>query len=69
MFGGITCKSTVNEIESTFGSAANIKTSEDKLRRIYNYPKYNISFGLSEAKVKAIFIFDKSKYPTALQFE
>lgn len=69
MFGGLTCKSTANEIESIFGSAANIKTSEDKLRRIYNHPQYNISFGLSEAKLEAIFVFDKSKYPNGLQFE
>ncbi len=66
--GGISCDSDVDRVIKQYGESKDLKISEDKLSRFYNYPKYNLAFGLSKSKVEALAIFDSTKIHDSFRF-
>lgn len=60
VFGGVGCYSSLETLHEQYGETSNISSSPDKTSRIYNYPKYNLAYELSEASVIGITIFDSS---------
>jgi|GEM_PF-2060419 len=66
--GGISCGDNVDRVTNQYGQANPILISEDKLWRIYNYPKYNLAFLLSKSNVELMAIFD-SKMLNGLHFK
>jgi hypothetical protein len=65
-FGGITCASSVEDVEAAFGRHAIISNSKDKLLRIYNYPEYNIAFLLQQSKVRLVAIYGTVENPKGI---
>lgn len=66
--GGISCDSDVDRVTKQYGESKDLAISEDKLSRIYNYPKYNLAFWLSKSKVEALGIFDTTKIHDGFRF-
>jgi hypothetical protein len=60
VFGGVGCHSSLETLHEQYGETSNISSSPDKTSRIYNFPKYNLAYELSEASVIGITIFDSS---------
>lgn len=66
--GGISCNSDIDRVLNQYGESKKLEISSDKLSRIYNYPQYNLTFGLSSSKVDVLGVFDSAKVPGGLQF-
>lgn len=66
--GGISCNSDIEKVLNQYGESKKLEISSDKLSRIYNYPQYNLSFGLSSSKVGVLGLFDSTKAPWGFQF-
>lgn len=66
--GGISCDSDVDRVIKQYGESKDLAISEDKLSRIYNYPKYNLAFGLSKSKIEVLAIFDSTKIHDGFRF-
>jgi len=66
--GGISCDNSVDRVTKQYGEPKILVISEDKLTRIYNYPKYNLAFYLSKSNVEALAIFDSTKVPNGFSF-
>jgi hypothetical protein len=67
--GGISCNDDVDRIVSQYGEAKNTAVSDDKLRRLYNYPNYNLAFALSKSKVDLLTVIDSKNSPEGFKFK
>jgi hypothetical protein len=66
---GITCGTNIEKVISKFGDPVSVSVSADKLKRIYNYPQYNLAFGLSKSEVNLLAVFDSTKHDFGLVFQ
>ena len=67
--GGISCNDDIDRIINQYGEAKNTEVSDDKLRRLYNYPKYNLAFALSKSKVDLLTVTDSKNLPEGYKFK
>ena len=67
--GGISCNDDIDRIINQYGEAKNTEVSDDKLRRLYNYPKYNLAFALSKSKVDLLTVIDSKNSPKGYTFK
>lgn len=67
--GGISCNDDVDRIIRQYGEAKITAVSDDKLRRLYNYPKYNLAFALSKSKVDLLTVIDSKNSPEGYKFK
>ena len=67
--GGISCNDDVNRIINHYGEAKNTAVLDDKLRRLYSYPKYNLAFELSKSKVDLLRVIDSKNSPEGYTFK
>lgn len=66
--GGISCDDDVDSVTKKYGKPENLSISNDKLRRLYSYPKYNLAYGLTKSKVEALAVFDSTYAPKGFAF-
>lgn len=67
--GGISCNDDVDRIVNQYGEAKNKVVSDDKLRRLYNYPEYNLAFALSRSKADLLTVIDSKNSPEGYKFK
>lgn len=65
---GVSCYEFVDGLIKKYGEPEITSVSKDKLSRIYNYPAYNVAFGLSKSKIEALVVFDPAHAPKGLDF-
>lgn len=68
VISGVACDSPLEKVETIYGQAEFIDSSEDSLTRIYNYPTKQVAFVLKERKVKQFFVFDNKAAPEGYIF-
>lgn len=66
--GGISCDDSVDRLLDVYGEPELLSVSKDKLERLYNYPSYNLSFGLSKSKIETLIVYAPVSYPKGLEF-
>lgn len=66
--GGVSCNSDIDRVIKLYGEPKDIAISNDKLSRIYNYPRYNLAFLLTKSKVEMLAIFDSTKVSGGFKF-
>lgn len=66
---GISCGANVDSIVNKFGNPKFVSVSSDKLRKLYNYPQYNLSFLMSKSNVIAFGVYDLNFFDKGLEFK
>ena len=66
--GGVRCEDSIQRVIKLYGDSKIISISDDKLRRIYNYPQYNLAFLLSKSTVDVLMVFDNKTDPNGISF-
>ena len=66
--GGIRCGASVETLINKYGNPKKLEISHNNLARLYNYPRYNLTYLLNNGKVSRLLLNDKAYYPDGSKF-